>query len=232
VSVKKASISTQNQAINAIKFYLEHVQGGVRKVYYTERPRKESKLPTVLSEQEVKDLFHHTKNIKHKAILFLIYSAGLRMSEVLHLTWKDLDISRGVIHIRDGKGKKDRITILSTLAHNYLQHYQTIFKPMHWIFEGIPGQPYSARSINNIIKRSSRFAGIKKNISAHTLRHSFATHLLESGTDLRYIQTLLGHESSRTTERYTHVTKRGFEKLKSPLDNLLPMGTLETNKEI
>lgn len=232
IQTKKVSISTQNQAINAIKFYLEHVQDGERRVYYAERPRKEITLPTVLGEDEVKLLFDHTKNVKHRAILYLIYSAGLRISELLNLTWPDLDPIRGVINIRGGKGKKDRITILSTVAYRYLVQYREHYLPAEKVFEGAPGKPYSARSVNKIIKRSGRLAGITKNISAHTLRHSFATHLLESGTDLRYIQTLLGHENSKTTERYAHVTKRGFERLKSPLDNLLGGVTLETNKEI
>ncbi len=221
VNVRRVSLSTQNQAINSIKFYLEHVLKGDRKVYYTERPRKEIKLPTVLSEDEIIGLFEKTRNVKHKAILFLIYSAGLRMSEILNLKWVDIDIKRNVIYVRGGKGNKDRITLLSSLAYSYLVEYRAIYNPQSWVFEGTPGKPYSARSINNIIKRSGKLAGITKTISAHTLRHSFATHLLEKGTDLRYIQTLLGHESSRTTERYAHVTKRGFDKLMSPLDNLM-----------
>ncbi len=232
IQTKKVSISTQNQAINAIKFYLEHVQEGERRVYYAERPRKEITLPTVLGEDEVKLLFDRTKNMKHRAILYLIYSAGLRISELLNLTWTDLDPIRGVINIRGGKGKKDRITILSTVAYQYLVQYRKHYLPAEKVFEGAPGIPYSARSVNKTVKRSGRLAGITKNISAHTLRHSFATHLLENGTDLRYIQTLLGHENSKTTERYAHVTKRGFERLKSPLDNLLGGVTLETNKDI
>jgi integrase/recombinase XerD len=232
IEQKHVSTSTQNQAINAIKFYLEHVQNGERKVYYTERPRKELTLPVVLSEKEVATLFSHTKNVKHRAMLFLIYSGGLRISELLALTWKDLDSSRGVIYIRNGKGRKDRITMLSAVAFNYLQHYKERYKTAIRIFEGQYGEAYSARSVNRVIKRSCNLAGISKNVSAHTLRHSFATHLLEGGTDLRYIQTLLGHESSKTTERYTHVTKRGFEKLKSPLDSLFSSVTLDTNKDI
>jgi integrase/recombinase XerD len=227
VNVRRVSLSTQNQAINSIKFYLEHVLKGDRKVYYTERPRKELKLPTVLSEEEIIRLFEHTKNVKHRAILFLIYSAGLRMSEILNLKWDDIDVKRNVIYVRGGKGNKDRITLLSSLAYSYLIEYRAIYNPKSWVFEGGPGKPYSALSINNIIKRSGKLAGIAKTISAHTLRHSFATHLLEKGTDLRYIQTLLGHESSKTTERYAHVTKRGFDKLISPLDNLMGVGKLK-----
>lgn len=235
IKTKAVSISTQNQAINSIKFYLEQVQQGERRVYYAERPRKEIKLPTVLSEEEIKALFESTRNIKHKAILFLIYSGGLRMSEILNLKWDDIDTSRSVINIRNGKGKKDRITLLSKLALGYLQEYRKLYKPAVWIFEGGVGKPYSARSINKIIKRSGKLCCISKNISAHTLRHSFATHLLERGTDLRYIQTLLGHESSKTTERYAHVTKRGFDKLISPLDSLMSGSNVDpgkTNKEI
>ena len=234
VNEKKVSTATQNQAINAIKFYLEQVMEGERRVYYTERPRKEWKLPTVLSDDEVKSLFYHTANVKHRAIIFLLYSAGLRMSELLNLKWIDLDPARKAIYVRCGKGKKDRRTILSTLAYDYLMHYKEIYHTSEWVFEGTGGKVYSARSVNNMIKRNGRRAGIEKNISAHTLRHSFATHMLEGGADLRYIQALLGHESSKTTERYTHVTQKGFDKLVSPLDNLLAAEGLPAtiNKEI
>jgi len=220
IEKRKVSISTQNQAINSIKFYLEHVQQGERKVYYVERPMKEWKLPTVLSEEEMQALFQHTINVKHRCIMFLLYSAGLRMSELLALTWNDIDTDRSVIYVRNAKGRKDRITLLSKVAQSYIEHYREIYKPERWVFEGVDKTQYSARSVNNVIKFAAARAGITKRISAHTLRHSFATHLLENGTDLRYIQSLLGHESSQTTERYAHVTKKGFEKLSSPLDTL------------
>lgn len=232
IQTKHVSISTQNQAINSIKFYLEQVMEGERRVYYAERPRKEWKLPTVLSEPEIRALFFHTENVKHRAIMFLLYSAGLRMSELLRLKWTDIDVDRKMIYVRSAKGMKDRVTVLSDIANQYLQFYREQYDPKHWVFEGSPGVQYSPRSVNSIIKRNAFRAGIEKKVSAHTLRHSFATHLLEGGTDLRYIQALLGHESSRTTERYTHVTRRGFDKLRSPLDNLLPPGTLELNKDI
>ncbi len=215
---RKVSIATQNQAINSIKFYLEQVCKGERKVYYLDRPRKDFKLPTVLSEEEAQRLFAQVQNIKHRCIVFLLYSGGLRMSELLSLRWEDLDADRGVIYIRNAKGRKDRVTLLSRVALTYLLQYRELHKPETWVFEGSGGQCYSARSVNNIISRAATLAGITKRVSAHTLRHSFATHMLESGTDLRYIQTLLGHESSKTTERYTHVTKKGFENLVSPLD--------------
>lgn len=232
IEVKKVSLATQNQAINSIKFYLEHVMHGERRTYYVERPRKEWKLPTVLSEDEIKKLLACTKQIKHKCLLLMLYSSGLRISELLNLRPCDIDSDRKVIHVRAGKGKKDRISILSQVAYGYLSHYLAMYKPKTWIFEGPQGNRYSARSVNKVIHKSASLAGISKKVSAHTLRHSFATHLLEHGTDLRYIQALLGHESSKTTERYAHVTTKGFEKLVSPLDYLGGNLNLESNKEI
>jgi site-specific recombinase XerD len=229
---RKVSVSTQNQAINSIKFYLEHVMGGERKVYYIDRPFKEWKLPTVLSEEEMQRLLFHTHNVKHKCLLFMLYSAGLRMSELLSLKSGDIDADRKLIHVRGAKGKKDRITLLSQVAYNYVQHYCELYKPETWLFESPDKRQYSPRSVNSVVKAAAERAGIKKRISAHTLRHSFATHLLENGTDLRYIQTLLGHESSLTTERYTHVTRKGFERLVSPLDTMASRIILESNKEI
>jgi site-specific recombinase XerD len=231
VRIRKVSLSTQNQAINAIKFYLEHVKKGERKVYYLDRPRNEWKLPVVLSEDEIALLLKHTKNIKHRCLLLLLYSAGLRISELLNLSWNDIDPDRQVIHVRDGKGKKDRITLLSPLAYKQLTDYLQKYRAATWLFEGPGGRPYSNRSVNSIIKRSCALAGITKRVSAHTLRHSFATHLLEHGTDLRYIQSLLGHESSKTTERYTHVTRKGFDQLVSPLNRIAEKLTFD-NKEI
>jgi integrase/recombinase XerD len=233
VNDKGVSISTQNQAINAIKFYLEHVERQPRAVYYIDRPRKDFKLPTVLSEQETQRLFAQIQNIKHRCIVFLLYSSGLRISELLALRWEDLDVDRGAIYVRNGKGRKDRITLLSRIAHNFLVQYRELYKPQMLVFEGSGHRPYSARSVNKIIAQAANRAGIEKRVSAHTLRHSFATHMLESGTDLRYIQTLLGHESSKTTERYTHVTKKGFENLVSPLDAMARRVILQLdNKEI
>jgi site-specific recombinase XerD len=224
------SRSTQNQAINAIKFYLEHVKDGERKTYYIDRPRKESKLPLVLSESEITRLIEKTKNVKHRCLLLLLYSSGLRISELLNLKPVDIDVDRNVIFVRGGKGKKDRITLLSKVALSYLQFYMEKYHPECWIFEGPGHGRYGQRSVNRILKRSALLAGITKNVSAHTLRHSFATHLLENGTDLRYIQSLLGHESSRTTERYTHVTTKGFDQLVSPLDRIAQNIILEDNK--
>jgi len=233
INERKVSVSTQNQAINAIKFHLERVEKQERRVYYVDRPFRPYTLPTVLSEDEIQRLLNVTSNLKHKSMLLMLYSGGLRISELLKLKIDDLDVGRGVIYLRGAKGNKDRVTLLSRCAYTYLQKYIEIYKPATWLFGGPSGAQYSCRSVNNVIKRSSALAGITKRVSAHTLRHSFATHLLEHGTDLRYIQSLLGHESSRTTERYTHVTRKGFEQIMSPLDKLAVNLTLDTNnKEI
>jgi integrase/recombinase XerD len=220
VTERKVSISYQNQSINAIKFYYERVLGGQRKVYLVERPRSEHTLPVVLSQQEIQAILKIPTNLKHRAILTTIYSAGLRVSEALNLKMSDIDSNRMQIRVEQAKGKKDRYTLLSPKTLELLRSYYIAYKPATWLFEGASGQKYSDRSIQFILKDAVTKAGIQKRVTVHTLRHSFATHLLENGTDLRYIQSLLGHESSRTTEIYTHVTTRGFDKIKSPLDNL------------
>ena len=149
-----------------------------------------------------------------------IYSAGLRISEAINLKIKDIDSQRMQIRVEQGKGKKDRYTLLGTKTLEILRIYFLEYKPKEWLFEGVNGELYSRRSIGHILKASVDKTGIKKRVTVHTLRHSFATHLLEAGTDLRYIQALLGHESSKTTEIYTHITTKGFDQIKSPLDNL------------
>jgi integrase/recombinase XerD len=217
---RKVSASTQNQAINAIKFYYEKVRKETRKVYALERPLKESKLPKVLSEAEVAAILKSIDNLKHKAMLYLIYAAGLRRSELIQMKVCDVDSQRMVINILGAKGKKDRITLLSEKVLNLLRIYFKEYKPKTWLFEGAPGEPYSASSLQKVFVAAHQKSGIKKAASLHTLRHSFATHLLESGTDIRYIQSLLGHNSSKTTEIYTHVTTKAFGKIRSPLDNL------------
>ncbi len=217
---RKISTSYQNQSINAIKFYFERVMGGQRKVYMIDRPREEKTLPVVLSEQEIGDLLRITENIKHKTILMLCYSAGLRLSELIQVRISDIDSKRMQIRVEQGKGKKDRYTLLSSKLLELLRIYYKQYHPKIWLFEGAEGAQYSTRSIQSIMRESCIKAGIKKKVSVHTLRHSFATHLLENGTDLRYIQALLGHASSKTTEIYTHITTKGFDQIKSPLDKL------------
>lgn len=217
---RRVSVSTQNTAINAIKFYLEHVLRSDRRTYFIDRPIKEHKLPRVLSEEEVKRMIEVTVNAKHRCMLLLMYSAGLRMSELLNLKWSDFDVIRMQLFVSGGKGKKDRVTLLSGQVINFVKHYMSLYNPKQYLFEGPLSARYSPRSVNMIVKKAARNANVLKRISAHTLRHSFATHLLEHGTDIRYIQALMGHESGKTTERYTHVTTRGFSKIVSPLDRL------------
>ena len=217
---RKVSSSYHNQAINAIKFYYERVLNGDRKIYLLDRPRKEQKLPVVLNQEEVKQLLKCIDNIKHRALVMLVYSSGLRLSEIVGLKIKDLDSVQMQIRVQQGKGKKDRVTILSERVLEILRRYFQQYQPKEWLFEGADGGQYSKRSAQQIVKDAARKAGIKKKISIHTLRHSFGTHLLESGTNLRYIQSLLGHESIKTTEIYTHITLKGFDQLRSPMDDL------------
>jgi site-specific recombinase XerD len=217
---RKVSSSYQNQAINAIKFYFERVLRGERKIYLVDRPKQEKTLPIVLNQKEISHLLNNVENIKHKCILLLAYSAGLRLSELLNIKLNDIDSNRMQIRVEQGKGKKDRYTLLSPHFLKVLRQYYKKYLPTNWLFEGAQGGQYSGRSVQMIVKNAAKKAGIKKKVSVHTLRHSFATHLLENGTDLRYIQSLLGHESSKTTEVYTHITTKGFDQIKSPLDNL------------
>jgi integrase/recombinase XerD len=183
------------------------------------RPRRERRLPTVLSREDVLRLLHGIQNPKHRAILTIAYSAGLRVSEVVHLRPGDLDRERKLIHVRRGKGAKDRYTLLADAAAKVLDDYLRTQPAGDWLFPGMPPtRPLSARSVQKVIERARIAAGIKKQFSVHALRHSFATHLLEAGTDLRFIQELLGHGSARTTQIYTHVSTRDLARIRSPLD--------------
>lgn len=220
VNERGVSSSYQNQAVNALKFYYEKVLGGNRKFYYIDRPKKEKILPNVLSQEEILRILQSPENLKHKTMLWLTYSSGLRVGELLELKPSDIDSDRMQIHIRSAKGKKDRFSILSIKILEMLKLYYMKYKPKDYLFEGVYGGKYSSRSIQQVLKATCKKADIKKDVSMHTLRHSFATHLLENGTDLRYIQNLLGHSSPKTTEIYTHITTKGMEKIKSPLDNL------------
>jgi integrase/recombinase XerD len=214
------SASYQNQAINAIKFYYEKVKGGARKFYQLERPLKEQKLPTVLSVEEVQAMIKATTNLKHKTLIMVCYSAGLRLSEILNLRLSDVDSDRMQISVKGGKGKKDRYTLLSEKLLPLLREYFKAYRPKEYLFEGAVGNQYSASSMQAVVADALRKANVTKHASVHTLRHSFATHLLEAGTDLRYIQSLLGHGSSKTTEIYTHVTSKALVGIRSPLDTL------------
>ena len=225
------SRSTQNQAINAIKFFYEIVLRQERKVYYLERPLKERRLPEVLSQEEIANLFLVTGNLKHKAMLMMIYSAGLRRGELLRLRIGDVDFNRRVVFVKSSKGRKDRQSILARSIEPLLRQYLEDFKPKYWMFEGVGGGKYGERSIARVLERAAEKANIRKAMTLHTLRHSFATHLLEAGTSTRYIQELLGHESSKTTEIYTHVSSQALGKIQSPLDHLHQQHFLENGDE-
>ena len=220
VEEKNVTAVYQRQFFNAVKFYYEKVLGKELKVTTIQRPRKTKKLPVVLSEKEVKILLQQVQNLKHKAILYTIYSAGLRRSEVLNLKLADIDSERNCIVIKNAKGNKDRNTLLSKKLLLLLRVYYQQYKPKNYLFEGATGGKYSITSIRKIFGRALVKSGIKKKAHLHTLRHSFATHLLERGTDIRYIQALLGHSSSKTTEIYTHITTKGFDNITSPLDEI------------
>ena len=207
-----------NQSINSIKFYYEVVLGMPNRFYAIERPRKVRKLPIILSKVEVRSLIDHTNNIKHKCIIGLLYSAGLRRGELLNLKLADIDSSRMLVHIRGAKGNKDRYSILSKTILEDLRVYFKEWRPRDFLFESIKNEKYSENSVSKIVLNASLKAKLKKHVTPHTLRHSFATHLLESGTDIRYIQLLLGHNSTKTTEIYTHVATSSFNSIKNPLD--------------
>lgn len=220
IQKKNYSTSAQNQAINSIKFYYEKVLGKPVEKYYVPRPRREKKLPQVLSEEEVTRILKQIKNLKHKCIIYLIYSAGLRLTEVVHLRISDIHSDRKQIFIRSAKGNKDRYGILSDTVIELLRKYYKKYKPKVWLFEGKPGEQFHRRVIQKIFKKAVLKSRVKKHATIHTLRHSFATHLLEHGTDVRYVQHLLGHKNLKTTEIYAHVSKDAFNKIVSPLDGL------------
>ncbi|MCX6233248.1 MAG: tyrosine-type recombinase/integrase [Bacteroidetes bacterium] len=218
---KRLSQSYQNQFINALKLFCREVTGQEVEVEQVERPRREYRLPNVLSRDEVKALLLAMKNIKHHAMLSLIYGCGLRRSELLNLKLVDVDSRRGLLIIRQAKGKKDRIVPVSEKLISMLREYYKNYRPKVWLFEGVVrGQQYDERSLQQVLKKSLLLSGIKKPVTLHWLRHSYATHLHESGVDIRYIQELLGHRSSRTTEIYTHVSARSIQSIRSPFDDL------------
>jgi integrase/recombinase XerD len=215
------SSSYQNQIVNAIKLYFTTIRETKIEINKIHRPKRSKLLPNVLSKEEVKLILNAHSNIKHKTMLSLIYSCGLRRSELLNLKPADIDSKRGIVIIRQGKGKKDRIVPLSLKILEMLREYYSICRPKIWLFEGQNlGEQYSEYSLQSVLKQALQKTGIKKQVTLHWLRHSYATHLLEAGTDLRYIQELLGHNSSKTTEIYTHVSTKSIQQIKSPFDNL------------
>jgi len=219
---RKVSATYRDQAVSALKFFYGRVLNKQVIIEDLPRPKKESKLPCVLSEKEVGRLFAVIRNRKHLAILMLMYSSGMRVGEVVRLRPEDIDPDRHLIRVRGGKGRKDRYTILSDVVLDMLRDYYKAWKPKKYLFPGSnKGSHLSTRSVQNVVSEGRERAKIKKEFSTHVLRHSFATHLLESGTDLRYIQDMLGHKSVRTTQIYTHVTRRDIARIVSPLDRMM-----------
>ncbi|MFD2527517.1 tyrosine-type recombinase/integrase [Flavihumibacter stibioxidans] len=214
---------TAHSRLNALKFYYEQVLGREKFFWEVPRPKKPDQLPKVMGERELERMFGAVSNLKHKALLFTAYSAGLRVSEVVNLRIRDIDSGRMQIRIEQSKGKKDRYVGLSILLLDVLRAYltQASPRPLEYLFEGdIPGQPYSSRSAQQVFHQAKDRAGISKAVSFHVLRHSFATHLLEKGIDIRYIKELLGHFSIKTTERYLHVKRQDLITMINPLDEL------------
>ena len=218
---KNLSASYQNQVINAIKLFYRNRFNRVMNLDNIQRPRREKRLPNVLSKQEIKAIIEAPTNLKHRAMLSLIYACGLRRSELLNLSLRDVHSDRNLLFIRQSKGKKDRVVPISNKIIEMLREYYKAYKPKTWLFEGqIPNTKYSEKSLENVLKQSLTKAKITKKVTLYWLRHSYATHLLESGTDLRYIQELLGHSSSRTTEIYTHVSTKSLQQIRSPFEDL------------
>ena len=220
IEKRKYGESQIHTAVNAIKFYFEQVKKGERKVYEIPRPIKPLLLPRVHAKSKLTELIQKTINLKHRCILMLAYAAGLRVSEIVHLEIADIDSGRMTIFIKRAKGKKDRVVTLSPVLLDNLRTYYKMYQPKKYLFEGAAGEMYSIRSVQQVFREAKERAGIKMKGGIHTLRHSFATHLLETGTDIRFIQELLGHESLKTTVRYTHVSIKNMQNIRSPLDDL------------
>jgi integrase/recombinase XerD len=229
IEIEHYSASSINQIINALRYLYVELYKRPMVLGEIPRPKKERKLPVVLSQEEVRHIFSVLSNLKHRVMLMLVYSSGLRVGELVKLRLEDIDGNRRMIHIRGGKGKKDRYTILSDIVLESLRLYWRAWKPREWLFEGkLAGKRYSIRSAESVFEKAAQKAGIAKDVSIHSLRHAFATHMLEQGTDLRFIQELLGHESIKTTEIYTHVSTKTVAALTSPIDRLFKPETKNT----
>jgi site-specific recombinase XerD len=225
---RNVSHSYANQAISALRLFFPRVLGRTAPVARIPRPRAQRKLPVVLSRQELRRLFAALRNLKHRAIVMLVYASGLRVGEVVRLKVSDIDSRRRLIHVRQSKGRKDRYVVLSDVALITLRQYWLAYRPRDWLFPGgRPGRHLNERSVQKVVQQARARARIRKQFSVHTLRHSFATHLLEGGTDLRYIQELLGHKSTKTTQIYTHVSRRNLAQIESPLDRLMDREEVE-----
>ena len=218
---KGLSWSYQNQFINALRLFYREIEGNAVEVESVKRPRREYPLPNVLSQEEVGKILRITKNLKHRTMLSLIYGCGLRCGEVLSLKPVDIKSDRELLLIKMAKGNRDRVVPLSVSLIELLRNYYREYRPKVWLFEGAKkGEQYDERSLQMVLKKSINLAGIKKPVTLHWLRHSYATHLHERGVDILMIQLILGHKSTRTTEIYTHVSKKSIQRIRSPFDDL------------
>lgn len=228
IDTKDISSCQQNLRINAIKFYYEKVLGMGRQYYEVKRAKREKTLPDVLSKAEIKSILDATgPDIRLYCMFSLLYSAGLRISELIDLKPGDINVSRSLIRVRQGKGKKDRYTLLSKPLVKKLTEYTKLYKPQEWMFERYKGEPFTESIVSKKLKEAAKEAGITKRVYPHLLRHSFATHLIEQGTDLKVVKELLGHNQLKTTERYVHIADTFKSSIRTPLDDIL-----EGNNEI
>lgn len=219
------SVGYHGQLVAAVRFFCEHVLRNRPLAAALPSPKRPRALPGVLSVQEVRRLFAALTNPKHRIMALLLYSSGLRVGELVRLRVGDLDVDRRLIRVRRGKGGKDRYTLYSEAAADAVAHYRALYRPQHYLFAGSRhDRPISARTVQKVMSVAAARAGLEKRITPHTLRHSFATHLLEQGVDLRHIQELLGHASPATTQIYTHVSRRDLLQIRSPLDTLRMTG--------
>lgn len=217
---KQISFSAQKGIVGAIKLFYKHIYNKNIKIDYIYPDRSEHKLPKVLSVEDIKKILNSINNLKHKALISTIYSCGMRISEALNLKISDIDSKRMMVRIENSKGNRDREVMLSDNLLILLREYYKIYKPKKYVFEGQSGGKYTARSAEQVFKKGLQNAKIKKEASLHTLRHSYATHLIEQGIDIRIVQELLGHKNIKTTQIYTHITDIRKLKIKSPFDNL------------
>jgi len=225
------SVSKQRQLVSALKLFKKYYPTIEMDDMELVRPKRDRHLPTILSGEEIIELIRVTKNLKHRIIIALLYSCGLRISELLNLKMHHIDISRQQLIVKNSKGRKDRYVILAQTILPLLNNYLNTYKPINYVIEGQKGGIYSAESVRHFLRRSCKAARIVKRVTPHTLRHSYATHLLENGTDIRYIQALLGHAKPETTMIYTHVAKKDLLQIRSPLDIVVKQFTDAANEK-
>jgi site-specific recombinase XerD len=217
---RKYSVSYQSQVINGVKLYFGILENKQLNPEIIKRPKQPKTLPNVLSKEEILDILQALSNLKHRFMLLLLYSCGLRKGELLNLRVSHLQPDRGIILVKQGKGNKDRIVRFPATLRGPYKDYVKAFDPKDYLIEGRNGGQYSEQSLAEVVRKAVEKAGVKKPVTPHWFRHTYATHLHEGGTDIRYIQELLGHKSSKTTEIYTHVSTREIKEIKSPIEDM------------